>query len=597
MDKELNLLASEELNKIKQGMPQDTITCLGLFVESVRVLDFIMLDQPGVQKSDKISISVFDLNMIEMGWNLASSMLLKAGNFYGFPMRQSTNDLRKQVIGLLYKLGIIVQIRRTAEMVKAGLVNVQKTGLTYTFSQTPEAKDQFLDELELGALDKLEEKLKSSRSTYKDWELVDRNTFEDVYCQIGNFMSVKYNSELASYKIEDIKSHMIPLIKQWDSGNHGIMIGYDSTPEIDNHFLAIAAELTAEWRDEAGIHPNTKIGHITAADIMAVATMIISFHIKHIYFAQLAAEKDPEILIPQSLSIWTPRHKLIKDITDFSGIDQVVTDEAIDAIILKPEDGDFLKKHTARFRPLLIDIGSGFVFRPVSCVLRNPLHSVFALLEARDPSLTERISRSREEWLRHYLYALFAGSRYQKVEGNINIRKDGKIITDIDAAIYDNLTGELALIQIKWQNFFTNDVKKLRSRAKNFVDEINRWVEKTESWICSKDISHVVKSLQLKGVTGKLSKSKIYLFGLAKNTARTHGYGYELSNKRIAVSTWAQFVRNRTEIGPASQVISKLFQNLKEEENAKVKCKPMPVRIPFANVILDFKDIWNIVND
>ncbi|MGN6293911.1 MAG: hypothetical protein ACTHMV_14290, partial [Chitinophagaceae bacterium] len=60
------------------------------------------------------------------------------------------------------------------------------------------------------------------------------------------------------------------------------------------------------------------------------------------------------------------------------------------------------------------------------------------------------------------------------------------------------------------------------------------------------------------------------------------------------VGTWAQFARNRTEIGPAPFVISKLFQSLKLEEIAEVKSKAIPVKIPFLNVILDFKNIWSI---
>jgi hypothetical protein len=595
--KELLGIADEEQLRIERQLPEDSVARLALFIETVRVLDFIMLGQPGVPKQDKTPFSVFDINMIEMGWNLASSMLLRKVNVNGFPMRQSTEESRRQVTSLLFQLGVIIQIRRTVEMAKSGLVNIEKNDSTYIFSVAPEAKEQFLDELELSALDKLEEKLKSSGKTYKNWELVDRNALGHVIWQVGNFMSVKYATEFATYKVENIDMQMIPLIKQWDSGNHGIMLGYDSTPEIDNHFLAIATELIADWRDEAGFHPDAKIGNISAAEIMAVAMMIISFHAKHISFAQLASERDHEILIPQSLSIWSSVQELIKDMSDFSRFDEVIVKEAVGMLTLKPEDADFLKKYTTSFRPLLIDIGSGFVFRPASSVIRNPLHSIYALLESRNSSLVDNIHPSREEWIRKYLYAMFAGTRYQRMDKNIKIRKDGNIITDIDAAIYDTLTGELALFQIKWQNFFTNDVKKLRSRAKNFVDEINLWTEKIESWINSQDISGVIKSLRLKGVGAKLSKSKIYLFGLGKNTARTGRYGYELNNDKIAVTSWAQFVRNRTDIGPAPKVISKLFQRLKEEENAKIERKPIPITIPLGNFTLYFKDIWSITED
>lgn len=589
---ELLVLADREQVKIEKSLPRDSLACLGHFIETVRSLDFIMLGQPGVSKEEKIPFSVVDFNIIDMGWNLATSMLLRDANFHGFPMLRSTDESRKQIIGLLYQLGIIVQLRRSVDMAKAGLVNIRKEGPAYIFEITAEAKDQFLDELELEALENIEKKLKTSGITYKGWELVNRKNFRDTILKVGNYMSVKYESELASYKIKELDSHMIPLIKQWDSGGYGIMLGYDSSPEIDNHFLAFAAELTREWRDEAGINPSAKIGNISAAEVMGVAMYIISFHLKHINFAHLASEKDTQISIPQSLSIWNPIQDLIKDISNFTGIHEEVVKEAINTITLKPSEVGFLKKHTSRFRPLLIQIGSGFVFRPVSSLLSNPLHSLYALLESRDPSFSDRISLYREDWLRLYLNAMFAGTRYQTAEGNIKIRKNGNTITDVDAYIYDTLTGELGLIQIKWQNYFTNDVRKLRSRAKNFIDEINTWAEKIIKWVDDTEVSQIIKTLQLKGSSNKISKSKIYLLGLSKNSARMQGYGYKLNNDRIAVGTWAQFARNRTEIGPAPLVISSLFQKLKEEEACKIESKPIPVKIPFANIVLDFKDMW-----
>ena len=77
-------------------------------------------------------------------------------------MIQSTEESRDQIITLLYRLGIITQLRRTVEMIKSGLVKVYKEDSKFTFSHTQEANHQFLDELEVVALDAMEKKLKSS---------------------------------------------------------------------------------------------------------------------------------------------------------------------------------------------------------------------------------------------------------------------------------------------------------------------------------------------------------------------------------------------------------------------------------------------------
>jgi len=303
--KEIEALIVNEQSKIEQVFPSETMSCRGILVETVRVLDFIKLGQPGVSKNEKIHFSIFDLNMIDMGWNLAVSLLLKDGDHRGFPMKKSTYNTRDQTISLLYHLGVISQLRRTVEMIKAGIVNVEKVDTTFTFYLAEPTGDQWLDDLELQSLEELYKRIKSSGQSYKQWELVDQRDIASTFWKVGNFMSVERESAFSSWKIENINDHLSPLINQWDSGNHGIMIAYDSTRKVDHHFLALASEITKEWRDEAGIHPDTEIGNITATQLILVVSMITSFHHKHIGFIQLAAKEKPEILIPQSASIWT----------------------------------------------------------------------------------------------------------------------------------------------------------------------------------------------------------------------------------------------------------------------------------------------------
>jgi hypothetical protein len=47
------------------------------------------------------------------------------------------------------------------------------------------------------------------------------------------------------------------------------------------------------------------------------------------------------------------------------------------------------------------------------------------------------------------------------------------MLTDIDAVIFDRLTGELALFQLKWQDYSTNSLRETRSKASNLVKELD----------------------------------------------------------------------------------------------------------------------------
>jgi hypothetical protein len=252
---------------------------------------------------------------------------------------------------------------------------------------------------------------------------------------------------------------------------------------------------------------------------------------------------------------------------------------------------------TTAFRPLLIDLGNGLILRPVSSVItQNPLYSIRRMQEWRDPETINRLSSLREGWLRSDIYALFQGTRYQCVAGSIKIRESGSFTTDIDAAIFDHVSGELALFQIKWQDFITNDVRQLRSKARNFTKEMDAWAGKVESWISHQGMNGIAKSLRLK-LEKERQISSIYLFGVSKSIARTQGYGFIINHEKLAISNWPQFFRLRYEIGPTDNVFKKLHEALRVEMNALLKSRPMPFSITVGDRSILFEDMWQAVAD
>jgi len=299
-------------------------------------------------------------------------------------------------------------------------------------------------------------------------------------------------------------------------------------------------------------------------------------------------------LLFQCLTIWCSLSELINDISDFSRIEKCIVEQVFKIISFRANDAVLIRDHTTKFMPLIIDLENDFVLRPVSGIARNPLNTLKDLLILRNPQLTTEFNKYRESWLRNNLYAMFMGTRYHSIDGNIALRIDKKFITDIDAAIYDNVTGELALFQIKWQDYHLNDVKKLRSKASNLTKELEEWTRKVCEWIYTLGVDQLAHNLRLP----KNKKiSNIYLFGLSKNAARMKGYGFELKENRIAISTWAQFKRNRTEIGPSKSVFGDLFNALKKQETAEVEAIPKPITFKVSDKEFHYKDLWNVVEN
>ncbi len=135
-----------------------------------------------------------------------------------------------------------------------------------------------------------------------------------------------------------------------------------------------------------------------------------------------------------------------------------------------------MDEHTAGI-PLAIEILAGHLLTPVSGIFRSPFHHIGMLLKSASSKLQNAFPEDREDWMVDDLYRLFRGSRFQQVAGQTRLRRNGNTVTDIDAAISDNVTEELVLFQLKWQDFSSSTVRVQRSKAKNFVTQVGKWGE------------------------------------------------------------------------------------------------------------------------
>jgi hypothetical protein len=114
---------------------------------------------------------------------------------------------------------------------------------------------------------------------------------------------------------EKIHSLVFPYIT-----GHGNMVGYEADFDLDMHFLDRVMERTLNWRSEAGIHPDTKVGTIDGADVSIVILFLISFYMKHIHFVRLGNKILQDINLAMSLTIWKHPETLIKSLAEFTDL-------------------------------------------------------------------------------------------------------------------------------------------------------------------------------------------------------------------------------------------------------------------------------------
>ena len=183
---------------------------------------------------------------------------------------------------------------------------------------------------------------------------------------------------------------------------------------------------------------------------------------------------------------------------------------------------------------------------------------------------------------------LFLGGRYVRIDRPTPLRRDDRDVTDIDAAIFDVTTGDLALFQLKWQSFDTNDVRSQRSKAKNFVEQIDRWTQAVESWLKDFGWTALGKLLRI-----NRDISEIRLFAIGRSAARFRSYGYSPRSSKVTACAWPQFVRLRYEIGPAEHVFERISDGVGRELESPVQLKPIPHEISVGGRVIRFADLWN----
>lgn len=579
-------LAEAHLADVRKQLPSDPIGRFVLFVEVVRAMDYWGTQAPAlIGDSEKVAQS-FDL--MYWGWNRAvAELFIPLEQPGAFPLMESTQESGGYAAALMQAFGKVSLLRRVADMSELGIAEIARDGDEFEIRMVDHARAQFADAAEFDRLEAAEAKLPSSSAGWTMASMRDALRFPGMP---GNYMALA-DPPVKRWLRPDIEELIKPLVRPWKTG-HGVMVSYDARIEVDQHYMTEALALATHWREDAGIHAKATLGSITGADIAAVGAALISLHAKHFGCVSVAKKLFGQVSVPQSLTIWGPRDALEESVSIMSGRPAPVVRAVFDALALTSEQARKLAHHSTPLIPLLFDLGNGFILRPVSCLTRNPFTAARTQHQWLDPHAEHAIAAEREDWMRQHLYAMFGGRRYICFPGNLKLRRGGAVVTDIDAAVYDRLTGDVGLFQLKWQDYSTNDVRQLRSKAANLSVELTDWSGKVKSWIEQNGVSALDKSLRLKQKRREAVRS-ILLFAISRSVVRTQGYGVKTDVPHLAMAVWPQFIRARMEIGPSERALRDIHARLLEEHGQVPDVHPMSASIRVAGATLHIHDLWN----
>lgn len=394
---------------------------------------------------------------------------------------------------------------------------------------------------------------------------------------------------LSAARVEEVLELMKPLVFPWDTG-HGLMVGYGANEEVDEFFTNAVLETVDRWRSDAGIHPDAMIDTTRGSALSAVVLLLASFYGKHFHFVELAARKIPDLNYSMALTIWQPPDELSEAISAITNLPASDIRGAMDLATVTREHAGFFATEQTPYIPLLIRFSKNHCIAPISSIFRNPFNGIRMLQGHLSQSFEQEVREHREKWMIEDLRHLFIGNRYQPTRGPTRLRRAGSIVTDIDWAVLDVTTGELALFQLKWQDFNSSDVRRQKSKGRNFVEQVEAWSEKVTRWVDEFGIGQLLRSLHMSPPGGQIT---LHLFAIGRSNARFASYGVSGGASNLAVATWAQFTRLRYEVGPATVVLSEIHSRLTAELTSEVDRKPMTHKLSLGGNLFVFEDIWN----
>jgi hypothetical protein len=314
-------------------------------------------------------------------------------------------------------------------------------------------------------------------------------------------------------------------------------IQYGADPLLDEYFdrkATLYCSLMA-YRDVFDEH--APFGGVAFKTYIDAVAALAALALKHVVFSEALLAKYPEMRAPNALTIVDEPPKLLDSIAaqlDESCVPDVR--KALRALTHRLEEDHGLLVPGENLAPL-IEIGEGFVVRSLSGMLGGPVYYLLKYLRRNHRRDWDVAVNRREAAFREDIHAIFPRPHFRIGKCPGKLRRGGRVVTDIDAAVFDPQEKTLALFQLKWQDPFGMSANERRSRATNLVSTGNDWVARVLDWTEEHGIDALQRALQLP----REPVAALRLFVCARSHANFSGaLPYD---PRAAWGTWAQLAR------------------------------------------------------
>ncbi len=341
----------------------------------------------------------------------------------------------------------------------------------------------------------------------------------------------------AERALEARHAELLPELRRRVDVFAGWGIGYTTTSEIDGYFLEWGRIYLSRMFGSDMLGPDDIIGGRPYSRWQELLAVLSGRSQKHIAYAALLKARYPELHIRNLLTAHAPIEPFTRGVAGQLDANYAEIEMMLRSLTLS---GGNRKVHTGANDPTwapLVQAGTDSFILPIYGLDINPHLFLINDLKARFEKDWFRAVNNREaRWIEE-LTELFAGPRWKTNGRNLRLREGSQDQTDIDFALLDIRTQEVAIFQLKWQHPVGMDNRLRRNTAATLIDSSNAWIETTLAWLEKHGSRELAKRLGF----DVIQEPKIRLFVLGRYHA--HLSGYEEKDSRAVWSDWANFLR------------------------------------------------------
>jgi hypothetical protein len=333
-------------------------------------------------------------------------------------------------------------------------------------------------------------------------------------------------------------------------------IRYSSCRELEEYFEAQAELRSQELPGNDAIPDDCMIGPLTFGQYRTAAVTGIARCLKHTAFVDTLLVRPHAPPARDILTIFSFDHELREQWGGLLGLKDDEADVVLEVFGISTSDTKHLKSNSDCPQALLIKGGDQCWHMPIFGGLNSPFPWMTRKLQRMFRPDWDRAVNLREAAFRDDLRALFPEPRFFMPPKPRVLRADGRMLTDIDALVFDRITGAIAVFQLKWQDSFESSLKERASRQRNLNKEGNSWIDVVSAYC--RGLSASDRALKL-GLPKEMASSAktMCLFVIARNGAKFSGG--ETQDKRAAWLSWFDLLRRCHELGNSRNPLLELW--------------------------------------